>query len=376
MDRERDPYEYLRSGDAWRDYCEGLKAAGEDIFRDAAPDGPIDMADAHRYLARMVRFGLEHILEGGDPRLPVLSPSLCEVQKSGWDNPDNHHTNAYVSGDYEYRIRGVRGDAHYMSFAVYGGSLGREGGRRTISYVEIDDLEVAPDGRFELVLSKAERPGNWIALADDATTLMVRETFWEKSRQRRAELQIECLDESPPPRLDPEFVVGAFRRSLRFMRGSAKVFFDTVDPWTREPNVFQEGDPEKAAQTLGIPGQRYRSGWWECDPDQALVIDVMPPRCRYWSLSLCDYWGASLDYRYWPIHVNKETAIHRSDGSVRMVVAHEDPGLVDANWLDPAGHDRGVWVLRWLEPDEDRRPEVRVVPLEALRRPEASGGTR
>jgi hypothetical protein len=366
MDRNRDPVDYLRSGDAWRDYCEGLKEAGSDIFRELAPDEPIDLAEGHRYLARMVRFGLEQILEAGDPRLPVFFPSLCETQKSGWDNPDNHHSNAYINGAFDYRVSGRKGECHYMSFAVYGGSLGRGGGRSTVAYVKIDDLEVDADGRFEIILSKNEHRGNWIRLSDEATTLMVRETFSRKLEQERSVLHIECLSTDPPPELSPDFVVNAFRRALRFMRGSAQVFFDTVDAWIPEPNVIHPGDPEKAGQTLGIPDQRYNSGWWECAPDQAIVVDVMPPPCRYWSFSLCDYWGGSFDYRYWKIHVNDQTASYRRDGSIRIIVAHRDPGLSDANWLDTAGHDRGVWIIRWMEADQERIPEVRRMPFSEL----------
>ena len=366
MDRSRDPEEYLRSGDAWIDYCEGLKEAGADVFRELAPNAPIDLAEAHRYLARMVRFGLEHIMEAGDPRLPVFFPSLCEVQKSGWDNPDNHHTNAYISGAYDYRVSGRLGSAHYMSFAVYGGSLGREGGRSTVAYVKIEDLEVAPDGSFEIILSQQPHPGNWIPLSDEATTLMVREIFWRKLEGERAVLKIECLSEQPPPELTPDFVVNAFRRSLRFMRGSAKIFFDLADQRVPTPNVVHVGSKATASSTLGIPDQLYKGGWWKCRPDEALVMDVTPPECRYWGFALGDYWGGSFDYRYWNIHVNKETAVYRADGSLRFVIAHRDPGLADANWLDTAGHDGGFWNLRWMEPVEDRLPTLRLVKFSEL----------
>ena len=366
MDMSRDPDEYLASGDAWVDYCEGIKAGGQDLFRELAPNSPLDLAEGHRYLARMVRFGLEHIMEAGDPRLPVFFPSLCEVQKSGWDNPDNHHTNAYINGNLDYRVWGRRGDAHYMSFAVYGGSLGRDGGRRTVSYVKMDDLEVDADGRFEIVLSRDEQPGNWIALEEDATTLMVRETFTRKREEERAILQIECLSDEPPPTLTADFVVNAFRRSIRFMRGSAKTFFDIVDAWIPEPNVFQEGNRDQAASTLGIPDQLYRSGWWEVGPEEVLVVDMDPPACRYWSLALCDYWGASFDYRYWNINVNDRTACVRPDGKVRILIAHRNPGIANTNWLDTAGHDRGVWTLRWMEAAEDHRPTVRRMALDQL----------
>lgn len=367
MDMNRDPVEYLASGEAWADYCDGLKEGGQDIFRDLAPKAPIDLAEGHRYLARMIRFGLEHIMEAGNPRLPVFFPSLCEVQKSGWDNPDNHHTNAYINGAFEYRISGRKGDCHYMSFAVYGGSMGREGGRRTVAYKKIDELELDANGRFEIVLSQTEQPGNWIPLSDDATTLMVRETFSRKLEQERSVLHIECLSEEPPPELTPDFVVNAFRRSLRFMRGSSKAFFDIVDAWVPSPNVFHEGNREQAESTLGIPDQLYNSGWWEVGADEALVLDMQPPECRYWSLALCDYWGGSFDYRYWQINVNNDTACVRSDGSVRIIIAHRNPGLAETNWLDTAGHDRGVWTLRWMETVSDHRPEVRRMPFSDLR---------
>ena len=60
---------------------------------------------------------------------------------------------------------------------------------------------------------------------------------------------------------------------------------------------------------------------------------MTPPECRYRSLSLCDYWGASFDYRYWNIHVNNDTAFVRPDGSVRIVIAHRNPGLAGINFL-------------------------------------------
>ena len=66
--------------------------------------------------------------------------------------------------------------------------------------------------------------------------------------------------------------------------------------------------------------------------------------------------------------MNDQTVAIRPDGSVRIVVAHREPGLPDANWLDTAGHDRGVWLLRWMEAREDRLPAIRRVPFSELAR--------
>src|SRR5262249_59870920 len=101
-------------------------------------------------------------------------------------------------------------------------------------------------------------------------------------------------------------------------------------------------------------------------PDEALVIDAEPPVCDYWNFQLSNHWLESLDYRYWPIHVNKGTAKYRPDGSVRVVVAHEDPGT--ENWLQTAGHARGAMCWRWIRAETHPQPRTRVVKLDALRR--------
>ena len=98
---------------------------------------------------------------------------------------------------------------------------------------------------------------------------------------------------------------------------------------------------------------RYFSGDWRLGPDEALVIDFDPsagadywgvvlithsasrprprPRRRrrpgadYWGVVLITHWGETVDWPTRPTVINGETAVRREDGSVRVVVAHEDP---------------------------------------------------
>ena len=86
------------------------------------------------------------------------------------------------------------------------------------------------------------------------------------------------------------------------------------------------------------------------------------------STVLSNYWGQSFDYTSRPTHVNTRGARTRADGSVRLVVAHRDPGQADANWLDTAGHAAGVWQFRWLEADGVQIPTPRVVDWTSLGR--------
>ena len=73
----------------------------------------------------------------------------------------------------------------------------------------------------------------------------------------------------------------------------------------------------------------------------------------------------SLDYRYHRIALNHHDAILRDDGSVQIVIAHEDPGL--PNWLETVGHTRGTLCLRWIGADQHPKPQTRVVKLADLK---------
>jgi hypothetical protein len=73
----------------------------------------------------------------------------------------------------------------------------------------------------------------------------------------------------------------------------------------------------------------------------------------------------SLDYRYHTVHVNKHTAKYETDGSVRIVVAHEDPGR--PNWIDTVGHDSGTMCLRWVRANEHPQPRTRVMKIHEVR---------
>jgi hypothetical protein len=362
-----DAYEFLSSGEAWDEFCEALKERGKDLLRPTAPKSPVDVAEGHRYLAQMVRSCFELIMEGGDPARPWLFTSLHETMKIGWDNPDNIHTNARLSGKYTYRLSGTRGDAYIMSIAIYGGSFGGGGGS-TENFVYLDELEIEPDGSFEIFLSPSEQPKNWVKLTPATKTMMIRQTFTDRTSQTPARLHIERVDEErqPPPPLTPEFVVGALRRSAAYIRGTNQIFFDWSDLWKTRPNTFWESDDEAAAAQHGIPGQYYASGYWMQDEDEAIVIDIDPPDCRYWAIVLSNYWGQSLDYRYRQVDVNMERAVYRADGTVRVIQCRQDPKIPGTNWLDTEGHSEGVWTLRYLFADRHPLPKPRVVRLDEL----------
>ncbi len=364
--RKDNPLTALASGRAWTEFCQELERLERDLREAGGPSSPIDLAEGQRYLTRLLRGALEQIMEGGDARQPAFFESLHETLKSGWDNPDNIHTNAYVSGEHEYRIQGTRGESHYMTIAIYGGSLGRQGGRRTVAYVNVDELALDTDGRFEVVLAPKQQSGNWIETASDATTVMVRQTFWDKPRAKPAELRIERITDDPPSPLDPAFVTSALRRATGYMHGANRAFFEFARRFRALDDEVYQSTPVTSSETLGIADMRYLSCWWRLQEGHAIVVDVTPPPCRYWGFVLSNFWGESFDYRYRQIHTNKQRAHYRPDGSVRFLICPDDPDIADTNWLDPSGHTEGLWTLRWLEATEHPVPTMRSVRLDKI----------
>ncbi|MFQ5667751.1 MAG: hypothetical protein ACE5I7_15165, partial [Candidatus Binatia bacterium] len=65
------------------------------------------------------------------------------------------------------------------------------------------------------------------------------------------------------------------------------------------------------------------------------------------------------------VAVNQHGAKYRPDGSLRIVVAHEDPGA--DNWLTTAGHRRGTMCWRWVRAAAHPQPATRVVKVGALK---------
>ena len=62
-------------------------------------------------------------------------------------------------------------------------------------------------------------------------------------------------------------------------------------------------------------------------------------------------------------YIDKENAV-RNDGRVRIVVAHEDPGV--PNWIEPDARDHGVMGLRFVRPAVEPQVETRLAPIADL----------
>jgi len=357
----------IQDGTSWAEFCDTLKGAGSVVMGAGTPENPFDRAEGFRYLTRLLRAALETFVEGADPLAPELLRTAHETVKMGNDNPDNYYQNAPISGRHEYRISGTRGTVHYLGFGTQAGNYGATGSLDTTGYLEAKDLELAPDGSFEILVSAQRKPGNWLPMTEASRTLVVRQTRLDPEKEELARIRIERIDGPHQPRpVTAERVDRGLKGSAFFVMGCARLFEKWAQGFREHPNELPPFDPAVAGAAGGDPNIVYYHSYWELAPDEALVIEVTPPECDYWNFQLSNHWLESLDYRYWRIHLNKATARPRPDGSVRVVVAHEDPGV--PNWLQTAGHQRGSMCWRWIRAREHPQPRARVVKLEALRR--------
>jgi hypothetical protein len=348
------------SGQAWDEFCDTLKAAGASLKFPGAPLDPFNQAEGYRYLSRLARAGLEGFLEDADPRAPVLKRVVHETVKMGSDNPDNFYQNASISGRYEYRITGNRGSVRYLAFGTQAGHYGQGGGMPKTGFLEGSALVLDENGDFEIALSREKRGKNWLPMAQTTGLLIVRQTFGDRTSEKLATLRIERVD--GPKRPEPvtaERVDEGLRNAGTLVAGASLLFAKWARDFQAHTNQLPRFDPRTSDQAGGDPNIAYYHSHWRLRQDEALVIDVLPPRCEHWNFQLNNYWMESLDYRFFTIHLNQHTAVERPDGSVRIVVAHRDPGV--PNWIDTVGHSSGTMCFRWVRADSHPVPQTRVV---------------
>jgi hypothetical protein len=233
--------------------------------------------------------------------------------------------------------------------------------------IDSKDLKVNPDGTFEIMVSCKQYPGNWLPMKPETTGLIVRQTFLDRSREEIARLKIERVSPEGTNLLEAEVLEQALQRAVAFIKGTANKFIDWMDRYEAHLNQLPSDDQEECQRSGGDANIHYLQSYWKLEPDEALLVEARKiPRCSSWNLQISNYWMESLDYRYHRIHVNKHTAVYEPDGSVRIVIAHRNPGPRWPNWLETAGHRLGGMLFRWIEADEHPPVHTRVVKFSEL----------
>jgi hypothetical protein len=197
---------------------------------------------------------------------------------------------------------------------------------------------------------------------------MVRQTFLHRFKEVPIEIQIENLIGSKTPEpITPQAIDEGLKMAALFVAGAPLLFARWAKGFQKHTNQLPQFDPELSNAAGGDADIIYYHSHWKLAEDEALVIQVKPPKCDTWNFQLNNYWMESLDYRYFNICINMGSARYESDGSVKIVVAHEDPDV--SNWLNTTSHSEGTMCWRWYRLAEGQspvEPDCKVVKIKSL----------
>lgn len=344
---------------AWRRFAARIAEAERHLDLGS----PRARADAHAYLAGLVRVALEQQTSGADPDRPRFVENPSPDSKWGAENADNRYLWAPLRPDAAYRVHGTRGTSFELLFEIKEGFMQLGQARNFAARRASEVASVAADGSFELWLGGDERSGNWIPLDADARWLLVREYFVDWERETPARLSIERVggdDATAEP--SPDRVAVQLDSAAAWVEGTVRCWSD----WVAElRSAYVPGVLAPARRYVGGADDiLYGNDWFRLAEDEALVVACDVPDARYWAFQLVDPCFRSLDWADHQTSLNHAQAKLDPDGRVRVVVAQRDPGV--ANWLDTTGLREGVFQYRFIWARTTPHPEARLVRLDQI----------
>jgi hypothetical protein len=334
--------------EAWRVVRRMLDDLTATIQEDAETE--LELIEGLRVLGRATALCSELSLDI-DAAAPWFFPMNTETRMIGGPAPDGEYYLAMIDGRLRYRVRGNRGTTAYLGFQVLAGTGLTP--RRMGAYLSDTQLDLSSKGEFSFVLAAdmpdaAELAGDqWVPIPRDSSGIVVREYIADRRSETAAKLLIEPLD---APGLPPVPTDGALAEQLTSMAWTiAKLttLHRTIRPdLLGMPNQLVTAEAAALGSADTTPDNLYMIGTFRLGDEDALVLEIKPPKSRYWSVSLENIWHECIDPRRRRSHLTNATAVHH-DTTVRIVIAGRDPGV--DNWLDTGGRHRGFVTVRWLD---------------------------
>jgi hypothetical protein len=382
--------ERLLTGQAWDDFCDTIRQAGHMVDRFGDEANPLDRAEWHRFLTRLMRMAFERFVENCEPDRPRIR-DVPWRQSINFQSPDQDHLlTEFVDGRHDYRITGNRGTIPYFVMASWTakqpGDLGARDWApagvdglkefdpamlRTTHFLQSDAIHFDEHGNFEVIVSqrKPENGTDWLGISEDCVGLLVRTVYHERERTVPPVMRIERLDRPDPRPLRPEEAAENLAKAGQIVLGYAEL----VRSWWQD-NLGRRPNRIRFSQAVylsngGVPDRHHGFGTWEREPGEALVVQFTPVAADYWIFQLCNMWQENLDcYEDGQGYVTKYRCKLEPDGSVRIIIAEEDPGL-GGNWVDPFGHVHGGMSLRFIKTEGEPPPvTIHRLPLADLKR--------
>ena len=177
----------------WDNYCNQLLKIGNEIVNNS-PENALDRVEGYRYLARLVNYSLSKFLDPPNIKRPIIDYNSPRI---GGDNPDFLYGQTLISGSNDYRIHGNKNDAFNISFGSYYGGLGTNKGLQCSGNIQLKELTIGNDGRFDILVSQNNNHGNWLPTINETNSILIRQTILHREIDIPAEINIELINSIP-----------------------------------------------------------------------------------------------------------------------------------------------------------------------------------
>ena len=337
---------------AWDALCTELRTLGREALLSAPTQA--DRVDGLRFLLRQLAYREEQFIEFPRGARPEFFFPESPTRKVFADCPDTIYRQFAVTPGATYRITGARGNSPYISFTAYRAALTD----RVVADLHDGELDIAPDGSFELRVGGSPTGPNWLD-AHDASFVVIREYCHDRVGGDHATFDVEQIDPPPGhrPELDADMLQGALALigfGLRFTNEASERLAQEL---RARPNVMNEAAAELVSEMAGTPHNHYQLCYVQLGEGEAVELQLTPPPCRYWSVHLNNWWLESPEFRDGQsVCINDAQAVRDDHGTVTMLVGPDDPG--HPNWLDTKGRRETILLARYLLPENELPPIV------------------
>lgn len=355
-----------KSLDFRHDFIEQLKQAIDIAAAAACDDLPTDdqelvVNEGLRNVTRMLSVGGTCFIES-DEAYPQLVK--FESLQRQWYLPstDTTYWTTPVNGKYSYTMSGKRGTPKIFELEIW---IGHFSDLENVKFFSrLDHVPADADGNIVVKLSTNQQEGNWLRLPEGAVecTLIIRNYFYDWDNEQPSMLTIERDGAIyPPPPLSREKLLWGFNQALSLMTKATVLARAEA---LRHLKASPDEVPVKIVPS-GFTKLSYLEGYFRCRDDEAVIMEVKPPKSDFWHFMLTNFQWEALDYWVRQTSLNGHQAVIDSDGVFRAVISQRDPGV--ANWLDAGGHHLGQIAGRYYSPDSKPVPKLKTVKLSELR---------
>lgn len=349
--------EQLALYEAWSEFADQIKEMGKTVLRDDVPATALEQAEGYRLLLTQLSEQIEVAMYHSDLNDPLLRYNITKFRAPAMPSSDGRYLTAQLDYQGSYRLWGKLGNAGgNISFQFYSGMAAQDG-RNLVDFAD-------EEGSFDIRIGGEPAEKNWVPLPDNAEMIYIREYFDNWNTESRSQFYLDRLDRQPGGApLSPEKMMGILQRVNAVWSRQAPFFMDHMIRY--RTNLQNQVAPAQPMSAVGFQENIYGPGWFNLQPDEALVLTVDQSSAYYWSVQLGNFWGEALDFVSYSSSISGAQAKLGSDGKYWLVIAGKDPGV--PNWIDTAGHDEGFIFTRFQGIEVSPPQTVKLVKLDQLR---------